>query len=182
MTHHVELALMKGALLALCREVVTHHLPQLGEFSLRENFTGSPHSDTTSLNLRSVPWPVKDVTAAQEDLRVVDWPALQLDQRFRQVLLLLQEASGLMMARAMVVSLRSGGTIKAHRDEGLYSRVTERFHYPVFTNHYAVSTIGDESVHMPEGTLWWFNKDEVHSATNEGSEDRVHIIFDGWKE
>jgi len=31
---------------------------------------------------------------------------------------------------------------------------------------------------MHEGALWWFDNDQMHKAENDGTEDRVHIIFD----
>lgn len=172
---------MNGALLALARQVVTRHQSSFGEFSLREEFPGSSHKDTQSIYLRAPPWPIKEAATSQDDLRVVDWPTLQLDDQLRGVLLTLQEVVKMPMARAMIVKLSPGGAIGLHMDEGVYSQATERFHFPVFTNLKAISRIGDEEVNMTAGVLWWYQKDELHSARNEGEDDRVHIIFDTWR-
>jgi quercetin dioxygenase-like cupin family protein len=37
---------------------------------------------------------------------------------------------------------------------------------------------GDEENTMHTGELWWFDNKEVHEARNDGTTDRVHLIFD----
>ena len=39
-------------------------------------------------------------------------------------------------------------------------------------------TCGDETVHMPPGSIWWFHARVEHSVFNGGSEDRITMIVD----
>lgn len=183
---HTQLAFGGGALLALAQEVLRSHTNQFGLVNIRESHKGSAHKDTQSIFLRSPPWPLGNAREAQEDLRVVNWPALQLDARWDVVLQALQRIVNLPMARALVVNLAPGGTVEMHRDEGIYAQSTERFHYVIETNPEAVSTQLDdeerkETIHFPVGTIWWFNKDDDHGFVNTGKTNRVHLIFDAWK-
>jgi hypothetical protein len=31
---------------------------------------------------------------------------------------------------------------------------------------------------MREGAFWWFDNKQLHEASNDGDEDRLHLIFD----
>lgn len=181
MEHHIKMADLTGQLLALSQTLVHDHSSEFGRVNVREMHEGSAHYATQSIYLRAPPWPLESAKEAHDDLRVINWPLLQLDQRFHGLLVALENVIALPMARALIVNLRPGGKIKEHKDEGAYAAATERFHYPIETNPEAVSKIGTEEVHMPAGTLWWFNKDEPHSAVNGGTSNRVHLIFDCWR-
>jgi hypothetical protein len=179
--HHIKLADLGGEILDVAKTLVREHFDEFGLVDIRENHEGSPHVDTKSIYLRAPPWPFKSLRDAQNDTRVVNWPALQLDRRFDAVLTALQHVVGMPLARVLVVDLHAGGSIKSHRDEGQYAEQTERFHYPIETNDKAVSKIGDEEINMPEGTVWWYDKTVEHSAKNDGESGRIHIIFDCWR-
>jgi hypothetical protein len=181
MAHHVKMADLSGPLLALAQTLVEDHSSEFGRVNIRETYEGSAHASTQTIYLRAPPWPMTSAREAQEDLRVVNWPLFQLDPRFQGLLAVLENVVGLPMARALIVNLPPGSKIKAHRDEGAYAAATERFHYPIKTNSEAISKISNEEIHMPAGTLWWFDKDHVHSAVNGGTSDRIHLIFDCWR-
>jgi len=181
MQHHIKMADLTGQILALAQTLVKDHISELGRVNVREMHEGSAHAATQAIYLRAPPWPLMSAKEAHQDLRVVNWPLLQLDQRFHGLLVALENVVGLPIARAVIVNLPPGGVVKPHRDEGAYAAATERFHYPIETNPKVISKIADEEVHMPVGTLWWFDKYQVHSAVNGGTADRVHLIFDGWR-
>ncbi|CAB4142371.1 Aspartyl/asparaginy/proline hydroxylase [uncultured Caudovirales phage] len=179
--HHIKVADLRGEILETAQMLVREHFDEFGLVDIRENHPGSPHADTKTLYLRAPPWPFASIEKAQNDKRVVNWPLLQLDQRFHAVLGSLQHVVGLPLARVLIVDLKSGGVINEHRDEGAYAEETERFHYPLKTNPKAISKIGDEEVNMTEGSVWWYDKNVMHSAVNGGEEDRIHLIFDCWR-
>jgi len=176
-----KLADVNGVLLAMLQDAVRLHRGEFGVVDMRESFEGTPHGDTETIYLRAPPWPFGNVAQLQDEVRVVNWPVLQLEQRFGDGLQALQHISGLAMARAMLVKLKPGGQVKPHVDEGLYASCTERFHYVVETNTGAVYSVDGVDEHLPVGTLWWFDKTKEHWAFNNGQTDRIHLIFDGWK-
>lgn len=172
---------VRGPVLAEGLEALRACYSQFGQVDLRESFDGSPHHDTQTIYLRATPWPLGSVSELQQDLRVVNWPTLQLDTRWQTVLMALQEVSGLVMARAMIVRLTPDGAVDEHKDEGLYAESTERFHWVLSTNDRSICTVGGVDYAPQVGELWWFDKSQLHSASNAGSSDRVHLIFDGWR-
>lgn len=80
--------------------------------------------------------------------------------------------------RAMLSVLRPGSTIFWHEDNGPYHEKNIRFHIPLVTNRLCLSYSGPETVHMPAGSLWYFNNRVRHSAANWGEFDRVTLIFE----
>jgi len=125
-----------------------------------------------------------------EDLPVHDCPEIEkwasmkrlLDRARKQILQhnLLRAAldNSAPIARAMLTVLEPGGTIMWHRDDGPYHDKHARFHIPLVTNPGVTLYSGNEQVHMPVGSVWWFNNRAVHSAANWGASMRIHLIFE----
>ena len=82
------------------------------------------------------------------------------------------------VGRVVIAKLKAGGSIGTHVDEGEYHKDYSRYHLVVDTNPQVTFTCEDETIHMPEGTIWWFNNRVPHSVKNEGDTDRTHIIVD----
>jgi quercetin dioxygenase-like cupin family protein len=146
-----------------------------GEITVRQKYAGSAHSQTETIFLRA-PASLLDVLNVLDS---VDMPAIRV---FESALLPLMgqitEALRLReLARAMIVKLEAGGCITPHRDEGAYARYFARFHYVLTSTPECHFTVGDETVHMAPGELWWFNHQVVHHVENLGP-DRIHLIFD----
>lgn len=80
--------------------------------------------------------------------------------------------------RANLVRLRPGGSIAPHKDNNFSLAHSHRIHVPLLTNVAVTFTVGDETVHMPEGEIYEINNRRLHSVSNLGSEDRVHLIMD----
>jgi hypothetical protein len=53
-----------------------------------------------------------------------------------------------------------------------------RFHIPIFTNPDAWLVLDEEKFHFEEGVLYFFNKGCVHAALNQGTQARLHFVFD----
>lgn len=80
--------------------------------------------------------------------------------------------------RATLVRLKAGGEIAAHQDLNFSLTHSHRVHVPIVTNPGVLFTVGDETKHLPAGTVYEINNRRMHSVVNEGSEDRVHLILD----
>jgi quercetin dioxygenase-like cupin family protein len=81
-------------------------------------------------------------------------------------------------ARAMLVRLAPGGRVTPHADSGTYADATERFHVALVTNPGAWFQFGADRYHVPAGSCTAFDKHIEHSAGNDGSQARTHLIVD----
>jgi aspartyl/asparaginyl beta-hydroxylase (cupin superfamily) len=82
------------------------------------------------------------------------------------------------IGRIVIANLAPGEQVMPHRDQGLYSDITDRYHFVVTTNPDVVFTSGDEQEHMPRGNIYWFNNHIEHSVINQGTTNRIHLIVD----
>lgn len=80
--------------------------------------------------------------------------------------------------RAMLTVLPRSTTVLWHEDNGPYHKAHQRFHIPLVTNPGCTAYSGNEMVHMPVGSLWWFNNHVTHSVVNFGEHNRIHLIFE----
>jgi hypothetical protein len=160
---------------AALAEAVRTHAARFADFDFRQKAPGSAHPDTATIYLRMPP--VLSRWTMFESLDVVDCPMMQAPE-FRTAIAAVACLAGGRPARAMIVALKPGGRIAPHVDEGAYAAATQRFHLPIATNPGAWLESGGEIVHLPEGTLWWFDKHALHRGANDGAEDRIHLIVD----
>ena len=86
------------------------------------------------------------------------------------------------LGRIVIAKLKPHGDIKAHVDEGEYAKAYDRYHLVVTTNDGVLLTSGNETLHLPQGTVWWFNNLDNHDVVNYGHTDRIHIVVDVLKE
>lgn len=83
-----------------------------------------------------------------------------------------------LLSRAKIVCLPAGGRVYPHVDRGEYYRLRDRYHLVLKSTLGSWLKAGDEAVRMRQGELWWFDNDQPHEAVNDGTEDRIHLIFD----
>ena len=88
--------------------------------------------------------------------------------------------TGCKLGRIMIVKLLPGGEITEHIDPGKYFQSYHRFHVPIITNSDVkfFGPNGTNATHMPIGFLSQLNNRQLHSASNKGTDYRVHIIVD----
>jgi quercetin dioxygenase-like cupin family protein len=145
------------------------------QITIRQEYAGSAHADTETIFLRA-PARLVDVLNVLDSVDMgsihVFSPALLPIMGHITNALHLRE-----LARAILVKLKAGGRITPHRDEGAYARYFARFHYVLTSTPECRFTVGDETVHMAPGELWWFNHQVEHHVENDGP-DRIHLIFD----
>jgi quercetin dioxygenase-like cupin family protein len=148
----------------------------------RQDHPDSPHTDTQTIYARMPEGPVTPELVFEKigdeywdpelhDLSCGLSPLLAVAYE-------IQRCQGGLLARVMAVKLRPGGRIKPHADTGRYAQATERYHAVIRTNQWAWLEAGGERIHMPAGTVWWFDKHVEHAAGNNGSTDRIHLIVD----
>ncbi|HEY0679564.1 MAG TPA: aspartyl/asparaginyl beta-hydroxylase domain-containing protein [Chitinophagaceae bacterium] len=78
-----------------------------------------------------------------------------------------------------LLNLKRGANIKPHRDHELaFEKGEARLHFPVFTNEGVEFYIEDTLVPMREGECWYINANLLHSVSNNGATDRIHLIVD----
>lgn len=82
------------------------------------------------------------------------------------------------LSRAKIVCLPAGKKVYPHIDRGEYYRFRGRYHFVLKSSAGSWLKAGDEEIRMKEGELWWFDNDQMHEAFNDGTEDRIHVIFD----
>lgn len=82
------------------------------------------------------------------------------------------------LSRAKIVRLMPGRRVYPHIDRGEYYRLRDRYHLVLQSATGSYLKSGDEEVRMRVGELWWFDNKAVHEAHNDGSAERIHMIFD----
>ncbi len=80
--------------------------------------------------------------------------------------------------RAKIVSLPPGKRVYPHVDRGEYYRLHGRYHLVLRSSEGSILRAGNETMRLQVGELWWFDNKQVHEAWNDGSENRIHLIFD----
>ncbi len=79
-----------------------------------------------------------------------------------------------------LLRLAVGAKIKPHRDYKLgYEDNCFRLHIPISTNPEVTFTLDDTNLKMLPGECWYTNVNYVHSVSNLGEEDRIHLVIDG---
>lgn len=75
--------------------------------------------------------------------------------------------------------LAAGAQIHEHRDCGLcYEEGVARLHVPVHTNPRVDFRLDGQRLSLRAGECWYINFDLPHRITNDGANDRVHLVID----
>ena len=82
----------------------------------------------------------------------------------------------------------NGGELERHTDQvdpdtGVKNGNVMRFHFPLITNEDVLFTIWQvdgtkKTIHMREGECWYLDTRKPHSAVNNGTTDRIHLVVD----
>lgn len=81
---------------------------------------------------------------------------------------------------ARILCLGVGAEIKPHTDHKLgYENDTFRLHIPISTNDNVKLILDGQRLEMRQGECWYTNVNYVHSVSNHGTTDRVHLVIDG---
>ena len=80
------------------------------------------------------------------------------------------------LRRCAFLALPIGGEVGIHIDEGTYYLTKDRYHLSIQGKY--EYTVGDETVIIEPGTLFWFNNKLPHKAVNNGDNIRITFVFD----
>lgn len=78
--------------------------------------------------------------------------------------------------RTAFLSLPVGGKVGRHTDFGKYYLTKDRYHLSIQGRY--KYTVGDESIIVEPGTLFWFNNKLEHESENVGDVERITLVFD----
>lgn len=147
------------------------------EITLRQDFEGSPHQDTKCILLR---WcKGLSLDAAFTEIQAFDRPAMSaLKEAHGLINHVLGKVAATELGRVLIASLKAGGKILPHADEGTYADHFERFHIVLESEDGNVFNCGNESTVMKPGELWCFNHKTKHEAWNFSQAPRTHLIID----
>jgi hypothetical protein len=167
--------------------------PELwNQFTVRTAHSESAHREVDDIVLRYSPYRVGEdyVDKVCASIDVVDYPpwyALPAAHPF--IFGLMGRVCGLHLGRVMITRLPPGRVIPLHTDriepaeEAFPDRrppaaYYERYHVVLQSGPGVVFECGGEAVYMAPGECWWFNNQLLHSVTNNGADDRLHLICD----
>jgi hypothetical protein len=77
-----------------------------------------------------------------------------------------------------LMRLKAGHDVPIHSDTNEYWDKRVRIHIPLITSNKVFFTCGNEEVIMSAGEVWTFNNWIKHGVRNEGTHDRIHLVFD----
>lgn len=147
------------------------------QHTLRTTHPGTAHAEVDDIWLRFNE--VEDVQAVIDDKECVNFPAFwTLPQARPLIFNLMARVEGERLGRVLITRLRPGGKITPHVDGGAPAEYYDRFHYVLNAAPGCLFRAGDETIHMPTGTLWWFDNTQEHEVINNSCDDRVHLIID----
>jgi hypothetical protein len=132
------------------------------------------HSQTQSIILLFCSgWPQVSVTRGD------GWDLLaeQAVPLMSQIVLKAYPPGGTVL-RAMLARLPPGGRIARHKDSHPSFAVAHRIHVPLITNPQVEFIVGTEHVPPVAHAAFELNNLMFHQVSNEGSEHRIHFIFD----
>lgn len=144
----------------------------------------SPHFNTSgytgswnSIALYAVDGDQKNIFAQNGDApKLEPTPILKNCDYLKQVIATFE--CPLLSVRLM--KLAPGAFIKPHRDFELgYEDGCFRLHIPILTHSQVTFTLDDHKLEMLPGECWYTNVNFVHSVSNEGLTDRIHLVIDG---
>lgn len=147
------------------------------EITGRQDYEGSAHKDTQSIFLR---WcKGLSVDSAFSEIPAFDFPAMgKLPEAQELINYAVRRVGARQLGRVLIASLRPGGTIVPHADEGAYADYYERFHIALQSDEGNWFRCEDEAVFMAAGDLWCFNHKAEHQVRNYSDRDRIHLIID----
>ena len=80
--------------------------------------------------------------------------------------------------RVMLARMAPGGVIHPHRDTNRAAKWPHKIHVPILTSDQVTFVIDGVNYHFAEGEAVEVNNMATHAVTNDGSSDRVHLIFE----
>ena len=80
--------------------------------------------------------------------------------------------------RIMLANMAPGGVIHPHRDTNASAKWPHKIHVPLLTNEKVTFFVDGKGYHLPEGEAAEVNNMGLHAVANQGSANRIHLIFE----
>ena len=80
--------------------------------------------------------------------------------------------------RALISWLSPDTDVKPHIDPGWVFGIQRRYAWVIKTNADSFFYIENKKYSFEIGDVWEFDNKKIHSAVNQGTTDRIHLIFD----
>lgn len=80
--------------------------------------------------------------------------------------------------RIMLARLKAGASIPMHIDLSPSAEVPHKIHVPLWTNKKVLFLAEKMAYHLREGIAYEVNNRIRHGGINQGTDDRIHLIFD----
>lgn len=114
-----------------------------------------------------------------DDHESINYPAMARLPAARPIIFdLMRLVEGERLGRVLITRLAPGRSIDPHVDGGRHAAYYQRYHVVLQGLPGALFMCGDETVHMPTGSLWWFDNSVEHAVVNNSADDRIHMIVD----
>ncbi len=84
--------------------------------------------------------------------------------------------------RINLVKMDAYSIIERHTDSGTSLEKSRRFHVPIVTNSDVIFHVGEVALNMKEGNCYEIDNQLPHEVINISNMDRIHLIFDYYKE
>lgn len=152
--------------------------PHLWEIETRrQNAPGGPHHSTECIVLRGPSDPTLATFAT--DVFAVPTPEMaHFIPELNALATLFERLETIELGRVLLVTLKPGGRIDWHTDEGAYAKAWSRMHVVLTSDKGNRFMVEDEHVHMAPGECWWFAHRRPHSVVNDSTAPRIHLIVD----
>lgn len=145
---------------------------------LRTEYPGTPHAEADDIWLFFNPVG-ENAAAVANDVDVIPYPAWHdLVQARPLVYDLMRRVEGVRLGRAMITRLAPGKGIAPHADQGPPAEYYERYQIALQCLPGCVMRIGDETVAMQAGDVWWVDNRKEHEVRNGSADDRIVLIVD----
>lgn len=92
--------------------------------------------------------------------------------------IVLSHFSDLYLVRGEIVNLFPGKSLIPHIDIYWFHKHSRRIHIPIYTNDFCFQIFENREYHLEVGSAYEINNRIKHSARNDGTTDRIHIILD----
>lgn len=158
---------------AAARELQSH-APLWDAFTLRQSLPGSAHYETKCIPLRgnlSFPFAL-DITRTRTPYADLLPECMSLANKLLAGLPVLE------VGNVLLASLRAGGRIVPHEDEGPYAEYFTRIHIVIDSEPGNLFIVGGETHAPRNGDVFIFNHHLTHTAENHSDKERVHMIVD----
>ncbi len=144
------------------------------------DYPQGPFGDTETIFLRFPPASVTELEQGQKDQHECVWMdgAIHLPSARQLIFQLMNRINGERLGRCMINKLRPGGRIYPHADTPVHAEYWDRHHIVLQSAPGATFRCADETVHMPVGTVWWFQNALEHEVVNNSEVDRIHLVVD----